>query len=62
MALPDNVTKVFNRVFSKFVHLTCNEQRLLAQTVKHLMKMHLMVRLAPTVDQQVIKINSHEFV
>ena len=32
------------------------------QVVKYLAKMHLMVCLAATVDQQVIKLNGHEFV
>ena len=30
--------------------------------VKHLVKMHLMLYLAPTVDQQIIKIDGHEFI
>ena len=30
--------------------------------VKHSEKIHLMLYLAPTVDQQVIKIKSHEFI
>ena len=60
MALPNNMTKVFDLVFSKFALLIFKKQCLLVQKVKNLMKMHLTLRFTPTVDQQVIKINGYE--
>ena len=62
MALPNNVTKIFNQVFFKFALLIFNKQFILTQIVKYLVKMHSMLHLAYAVDQQVIKINGYDFI
>ena len=59
MALPDNVTKVFNSAFFEYALVTFNEQCHLPQMVKHLPKM---LQLAPTVYQEVIEINCNELI
>ena len=51
MALSNNVTKVFDQVFSKFALIIFNKHCLLVQIVKHLAKMHLMLCLTPNLDQ-----------
>ena len=56
------MTRVFDQVFSEFTLLIFNEQCFLTKMVKYSEKMHLMLCLAPTVDQQVIVINGHEFI
>ena len=62
IALPDNVTKVFDGVFLKFALLALNKQYLLMQPVKLSEKVLLMLCFTLTLDQQVIEINAHKVI